>query len=104
MNPVDPEHNRKVAAWLADCLAPLVGDLPAAPPTVVTRVVLVAADRGLVKAAEHVAAAVDRLVQAKFTPEERPARMALERAAKTLRTEVRRRSSKSQNSKQEQTT
>lgn len=94
MTPAEIERNRKVAAYLADCLAPLVAEIPAPPPAVVTREVLQPADRALVKAAERVAAAADRLAQAKFTPEERPARMAMERAAFSLRAEVRRRSSK----------
>lgn len=89
---MDPERNRKIAAMLADRLAPLIADLPAAPPAAVLKRVYVEADRGLVKAAERVADAVDRLAQSKFGPGEISARMALVRAATSLRTEYRKRS------------
>jgi len=95
---IDPVHNRKVAAWLADALTPLIPDMPVEPPPphVITRKVVVGDNAGIVRQALKVAAAVDGLDQARFTKGERGARLALERAAKLLRTEVRRRSRKSQ--------
>lgn len=103
MIPVEPDRNRRIAAFLADSLAPLIADLPTEPPVAVIKRVYVEADRGLVKAAERVALAVDRLAQAKFTPGEISARMALERAALSLRAEMRKRSVQPQPSHQEPT-
>ncbi len=50
-------------------------------------------DRLALSSAEKVADAVDRLEQVRFQPGERGARLALEKAAKTLRDQVRRRRS-----------
>lgn len=100
---LDPDQQRLLAGKLANLLGPLLADLPAARPVAAVKRVYVHADRDLLKAAERVASAVDRLVQAKFTPQEIPARLALERAANSLRTEIRRRPAKSPSLKQDTT-
>lgn len=79
------------AAALARALEPLIEQhlsaLPAPAPKLVK--VPVPASPRLVRAAKAVAEAVERLELAKFSSEERPARIALERAARSLRSTLR---------------
>lgn len=95
MMAVDPNEQRAKAARLADALAPLIEAhllSEPAPPRVVERRVLVAADRMTIDAAKKVAAAVDLLDQTKFVGgREVAARQALERAARSLRTQLKNR-------------
>jgi hypothetical protein len=95
MMAVDPNEQRAKAARLADALAPLIEAHPLAdpaPPRVVERRVLVTADRLTIDAAKKVAKAVDILDQTKFAGgREVAARQALERAARSLRTQLKNR-------------
>lgn len=87
--------HRAKAARLADALAPLIeAHLLSEPalPRVVERRVLVTADRLTIDAAKKVAKAIDLLDQTKFVGgREVAARQALERAARSLRTQLKNR-------------
>ncbi|KQZ14335.1 hypothetical protein ASD44_09815 [Mesorhizobium sp. Root554] len=89
----DSDRRRRLAAMLADTLAPLVdAELEATPPRIVVRHVAVYADRDLIQASVLVALAVNELDQAKYAGgREVAARMKLERAARRLRTRLRKR-------------
>jgi hypothetical protein len=91
MTAIDTDRHRRRAAALARVLEPLIAShlamseerrTPAPRPQTL--------DRHLRAAAEKVAAAADQLLQAKFSPAEIPARRALEQAAMSLRTTLRR--------------
>lgn len=75
-------RRRRVAMALVESLLPIVerhlDDIPSPEPVVLRP------DADLVKAARRVAEASDRLMQAKYSPAEIPARQALERACVKL--------------------
>lgn len=83
------DRQREIAARLAAALEPVITEqltsVPPAPPVVIR------ADARLVEAAAKVAEAVARLKQARHSAAERPARVALERAAGNLATAYRER-------------
>ncbi|TPI86384.1 hypothetical protein [Mesorhizobium sp. B2-8-9] len=80
-------RERSMAVQLARALEPIVKRQIAAatlPPIVRVKIPL-AADARLVRDARAVAEALTRLDGAKYTSDERPARLALERACRSLR-------------------
>ncbi|RWE48574.1 MAG: hypothetical protein EOS79_08550 [Mesorhizobium sp.] len=95
MMAVDPNEQRAKAARLADALAPLIEAHLLTEPTpqrVVERRVLVTADRLTIDAAKKVAEAINFLDQTKYAGgREVAARQALERAARSLRTQLKKR-------------
>lgn len=82
---------RQAAADIAKKLEPMVRRelAKAVPPPVVKIKVPLAADAKLVRMARGAADALTRLDGAKYTSEERPARIALERAVRSLRETLR---------------
>lgn len=82
---IDASEARARARRLIDALVPLIDrEIEEAKPKVP------AGDRRMMAACKEVGAAVDRLLQAKFSPGEVPARKALEKSALRLRKELER--------------